>query len=114
MTAKHLRVVNPAALLHNGTGTLATKDGCGTRNDASVCKDGNSDVACAREIYKGCENGTTDCANTPGGNEDDVCCAGWGPGSGDNIDHAYCIHDDAPWGGLGWCIFADTGNRPYY
>lgn len=114
MTKKHFRVVNPAALSANGIGFLAPKDGCGERSDAPVCKDGNTDVTCLAELYKGCETGTTDCANVRGGNEDDVCCAGWGPGNGDNIDHAYCIHDDAGWGGLGWCLWNDDGTRPAY
>lgn len=89
MSNSHLRV-------------LATPMGggqsCGQYADAPVCQNGNQDVHCTGELYRGCQPGATDCADTPE-NPDDGCCAGWGPGVGDNIDHATCRTEDATFGG---------------
>lgn len=116
MTAKrkHVRVINPATLERSSGTSFVTKAGCGERSDAAVCQDGNSDVTCTGELYRGCGSGATDCANVPGGNDDDVCCAGWGPGSGDNIDHSYCYSMDASWGLVSLCFVGDYGNPPAY
>lgn len=115
MSEHPFEIVNPAALNRNASaaaGECGEEDqgSCDQRSDAPVCTNGNEDVLCTGERYRGCEVGQTDCANTPGGNEDDICCWGWGPGSGDNIDHGACIRDDARWGGIdreGDCIFWD-------
>lgn len=71
-------------------------DGCGYE-DAPVCQDGSKDVECGGERYRGCYPGEYDCADSLR-NLDHKCCWGHGPGSGDNIDHAQCNHDDAGWG----------------
>lgn len=68
---------------------------CGQYSDAMVCINGNEDVQCTGEIYRGCFYGQGD-ADAP----TDYCCAGWLPFlSNDNIDHAGCLTIDAPWGG---------------
>lgn len=112
--ANHFEVINPATIAMAAAvagSVLEAQDGCGVRADAPVCENGNTDVTCTGETYRGCETGQTDCANVSA-NPDDVCCWGSGPGSGDNIDHAYCIHDDSGWGGVGWCWWWDYGNQP--
>ena len=77
--------------------TLA--DSCG-RSDAPVCTDGARDVCGTSDFtrYRGCNSGQRDCADSPG-NPDDRCCLGWLPVAGDNIDHAFCLVNDASWGG---------------
>ncbi|HEX9671750.1 MAG TPA: hypothetical protein VGC93_19935 [Thermoanaerobaculia bacterium] len=112
--ANHFRIVNPATLAVAAAtvARAAQAQDCGVREDAPVCTSGGEDVECTGERYRGCETGQTDCANNPG-NDDDVCCWGAGPGSGDNIDHEFCIQDDSGWGGIGWCILWDFGNPPY-
>lgn len=103
-------IVNPAALRrpvkHVEEGT------CIYRADAPVCENGDQDVACTGEVYRGCAVGQADCANNPD-NPDDTCCAAVIPGTtGDNIDHAYCSINDAGYGGIGVCFWSDTGNKP--
>src|SRR5262249_36596393 len=97
-------IINPRALRQANS---AEKSGCALRADAPVCTNGNTDIACMGELYRGCQANQFDCANNPG-NPDDACCAGWVPGNpGDNIDHAACITNDAPWGGFGGCVIFD-------
>ena len=100
MSDQQFEIVNPAALKRPN---YPTKTGCGRYADAPVCTDGSTDVACTGEIYRGCYPGTVDCANDPDGNNNDRCCFGWGPGNGDNIDHADCYQQDAPYGGISLC-----------
>ncbi len=108
----HFEVVNPAAITH----TASAAASCGEYQDAPVCKNGESDVTCSTEKYRGCAPGETDCADS-GTNNDDRCCAGSSRhGPGDNIDHQYCSTSDAEWGGFAdpWCLIGLTsdGNKP--
>lgn len=103
MADHHFVIVNPRA---RSGATTPAGPACAIRGDAAVCTNGNTDVACTGEIYRGCQTGQTDCANTAG-NPDDGCCGGWLPGGNDNIDHASCITHDAPWGGMAWCSLFD-------
>lgn len=110
MADRHFDIVNPLVLAVTARSVQAT-EGCAVRADAPVCTNGQTDVTCTGETYQGCETGQTDCANQPG--QDDVCCAAWGPGPNDNIDHAYCYNSDAGWGGGSYCpSWWDIGNRP--
>lgn len=105
----YYRVINPNLL----GGSQNKSEGCGVRQDAAVCIHGEEDVTCTGEVYRGCPVGQTDCADNVG--EDDVCCAAINPFTpGDNIDHAYCRQDDAPWGGIDniWCTSSYDTNRP--
>lgn len=110
----HFKLVNPLALVTAAawlsSATEARADGCGQYSDAPVCENGNTDVTCTGEIYRGCAQGQTDCADG-NGNYDDQCCAGWGPGTGDNIDHAYCTERDAGYGGFG-CTWPGADSNP--
>lgn len=106
MKNSDFEIINPATLR---SARESLELGCGTYEDAPVCTNGNEDVACDGERYRGCAAGTTDCANNPD-NNDDSCCWGWGPGTGDNIDHQYCSTADAEWGGT--CFWSDEGNEP--
>lgn len=110
----HFRLINPLALAAAATLVVTPKelraDGCGEYSDAPVCQNGNTDVACTGEIYRGCAQGQTDCADGLG-NYDDRCCAGWAPGGGDNIDHAYCTEQDADHGGMG-CAWPGYDSNP--
>jgi hypothetical protein len=64
--------------------------------DAPVCINGEEDVTCGTERYRGCY--LVDCADGPG--LDDQCCWGPLPGPSDNIDHYMCSSWDAGWGGV--------------
>ncbi len=116
--AGHYQILNPAVL---DATTAALAQSCTVRNDAPVCKDGNTDVTCDTETYRGCDDNETDCANcaTSNDNQDDVCCAGTSNhGVGDNVDHRNCHHNDAEWDGYAdaWCIFFwwNDSNPPVY
>jgi len=111
----HFQIVNPAILL--ASSQIAS--GCGARSDAPVCKDGESDVTCDTEIFRGCDSNETDCANcaTNADNQDDACCAGSSSlGPGDNIDHESCHHNDADFGGHAdvWCLLHIISDMPRY
>jgi hypothetical protein len=115
----HFKLVNPLALAAAaawiGSAKELRADGCGQYSDAPVCTNGvptseGGDVACNGEVYRGCAQGACDCADGLG-NYDDQCCAGWGPGGGDNIDHAYCTERDAGYGGLG-CMWPGADSNP--
>ena len=113
----HFRIINPlavaaAAALAAGTAVDARAN-CGEYSDAPVCQNGNEDVTCTGEIYRGCQQGQIDCADG-NGNYDDQCCAGFGPGVGDNIDHAFCVERDAGYGGMGCMWPGADSNWPYY
>jgi hypothetical protein len=76
---------------------------CGQYSDAMVCVNGNEDLACSTfdfNSYRGCHYGASS-DHDPGS---DYCCAGWIPGSNDNIDHGSCASGDADWGStcIGW------------
>jgi hypothetical protein len=112
MADHHFQVVNPQVLRRQAAASVATSS-CGEREDAPVCVNGQTDVTCTGERYRGCPVGQTDCANQPG-NDDDVCCQGWGPGTGDNIDHGACSRSDSGWGGINMCsYFIDSGPLYY-
>lgn len=115
MSDQHFRIVNPAVQRRRaGLRNASQAVGCGLRQDAPVCTNGQTDVTCVGEIYRGCQTGQTDCANNPQ-NPDDSCCSGWIPGNnGDNIDHASCTVDDAPWGGFSLCFFEEDGPQNQY
>jgi hypothetical protein len=98
------RLVNPRAL----RAASPAASSCGPRETAPVCANGEEDVTCSGERYRGCALGATDCAD--GENGDDKCCWGVGPGPGDNIDHEFCRTNDAGWGGT--CFYWDTGHGP--
>lgn len=101
-------IVNPAVLTKAVAGGL---QGCGQYSDAPVCQNGNQDVICTGERYRGCAQGASDCADTDP-NPDDDCCWGWGYGAGDNIDHQFCRLQDAGWGST--CIVWDgCGQNDY-
>lgn len=109
MAEHHFEIINPRVLRNKRRQVReGTDEACTGRGDAAVCTNGNSDVTCTGERYRGCQTGQTDCANSPE-NPDDNCCWGWGPGNGDNIDHATCITSDAGWGGAGdaSCVLLD-------
>ena len=99
MKPRHIEILAPAP------GTVAVDsvtEECEGYADAPVCTNGNTDVQCWGEIYRGCAVGAVDCADGSG-NPDDRCCAAWDPwAGGDNIDHAYCSTSDAGYGDL--CI----------
>lgn len=99
---KHFKFINNSDSKIDPFSPSGGCQGCDAYEDAPVCTDGSRDIECGGERYRGCYPGQYDCADNPG-NDDDVCCWGHGPGSGDNIDHAYCSHNDADWGGL--CVF---------
>lgn len=103
--ASQVRIVNPAALRR----VTAASEECARYSDAPMCRNGEQDVDCGSELYRGCCSTETDCADNSG-NDDDSCCAGWGPGTGDNIDHEYCATRDASYGGT--CFIWDDGNSP--
>ena len=115
----HFVVTNPLAL-RNSRVRLASEDddedppeSCSAYADASYCGDGESDVTCFGEKYRGCEQGQTDCADNPW-NPDDKCCAAINPFTGgDNIDHASCTIADAGWGEVAFCgvISQDSGKK---
>lgn len=92
---RHFKIIcwNPKVEAESLAGGCQT---CDRYEDAPVCTDGNRDVQCSGERYRGCYPGEYDCADFPGG--DDKCCWGHGPGGGDNIDHARCYEHDADWG----------------
>jgi hypothetical protein len=111
MADHHFQVVNPQVLRRQAAASAATSS-CGEREDAPVCVNGQTDVTCTGELYRGCATGQTDCANQPG--QDDVCCAAWGPGVSDNIDHGACFTSDSAWGWINACsIFFDSGPLYY-
>ncbi len=126
----HFRIVNPAALAAAAGLMMATKakgqpggSGCTNANDVDhdacravpqhsdlpVCTNGAQDVSCSSDLYRGCNYGQVDCAD---GGADDKCCAGWGPGGGDNIDHAFCSERDADTGDTDLICVFDSGNEP--
>jgi hypothetical protein len=78
--------------------------------DLPTCTIPAVDVQCAGEVYRGCFRWEPDIA------QDDFCCAGWGPGLNDNIDHAGCRTIDAPTGCLWFegCEGLDTSFPCYY
>jgi hypothetical protein len=132
MSDDEIRLVNPIALVVAGSvlaaspaRAMACQDtnfcrdvdqnlGCGVYNDLPVCKDGNSDVSCWSEVYRGCNKGETDCADclTSSDNQNDVCCAGISPIAGDHIDHQYCWVNDAKTGTVSICWPGFDGNPP--
>lgn len=97
-----VEMVNPAVLYR----AKRKEQTCWTYNDAPVCTNGQTDVTCIGERYRGCPVGATDCGDNDG-NPDDACCLGLGPGPGDNIDHADCRTNDADWGGT--CFWGFDG-----
>jgi hypothetical protein len=106
----YFRIANPALLR---SAQAKSGEDCSGRQDAPVCVNGEEDVTCTGEIYRGCQVGQTDCADGQG--QDDNCCAGTLPFTpGDNIDHAYCRMDDAEWGGIQdiWCFSSYDTHRP--
>ena len=111
---RDVRIINPLVLA-TAAAFIARKadaEGCGEYADSPVCTDGNTDVSCSLEIYRGCQPGQNDCADSPnGGNQDDKCCAGI-TGGGDNIDHQYCFERDGQWGDISWCFFGGDMNWP--
>jgi len=76
--------------------------GCGSYSDAMVCIEGNTDVTCNGEKFRGCHYGQSDVDP-----DDDNCCAGYMDGiPNDNIDHGNCTSgNDAGWGET--CYFSD-------
>lgn len=108
-------IVNPAAIRVPGASESGDSgpgtDDCRGRDDAPVCKNGNEDVTCAGERYRGCQTGQHDCADNEA-NPEDECCWGWGPGPGDNIDHDDCMQDDAGWGGISICLIFPSRDLP--
>lgn len=103
-------IVNPAAI-RTQSGSDSGSDDCAGRADAPVCTNGNEDVKCGGERYRGCQTGQQDCADNDG-NSEDACCYGWGPGPGDNIDHDDCRHDDSGWGGISICFIFPSRDVP--
>lgn len=59
----YFRIATPALLQRFQT--KADDEGCGRRRDAAVCVNGEQDVTCSSEIYRGCPQGQTDCADNP-------------------------------------------------
>ena len=76
---------------------------CGHYSDAAVCHNGQTDVTCSTELYRGCYANENDCADNAA-NPDDRCCAGYGPGVSDNIDHQY-LSDGRRWLGRHLCAW---------
>jgi len=105
-------IVNPSVLFSERYRKVED-EGCGARQDAAVCTNGNTDVSCTTETYRGCAIGQTDCADNDGNPDDQCCFGGSGLGPGDNIDHGFCREQDAGYGGFSWCFWGDS-NPPYY
>ena len=100
----HFAIINPGIIRQ-----AHHYESCGQHSDAPYCPDPESDIV-PGGVYRGCPAGQTDCADNAQ-NPDDVCCMGWGPGVGDNIDHASCQINDAEHGGVAQCVVwgGDTG-----